>query len=214
MKRILQRLKTEQGFSLTELLVTILIMGFVGVMITTGAATVQRVYRKVIAHSNAQSALSTTASLIKDQLAFADPESGITTGRDGSSITFKNLNSGDQTITLYPGSEDVNKDAQGNTEKDGGITSLNEEAGTGTNTTKTQRGFYLVYTTDSGSTTVPLLSDSAITTDLCVSFGEKGGFSYDPSKKTITVNNLTVQDLKTDSSVQASVSFTIRLLNS
>ncbi len=209
MRRILQRLKTEQGFSLTEQLATILIMGFVGIMVTTGAATVQKVYRKVIAHANAQSALTTTAGLLRDQLAFADPET-VQVHSDGT-ISFKNLNSGDQTITIYPGN----------------MTNTSTEAAPeGSSTEKevkedlNKRGFYLVYAvtktdasdTTTTKTTVPLLSDSAITSDLCVGFDTNGGFEWNKGSNTLTVKNLMVKDLKTDS-IQAGTDFTIRLLN-
>ena len=186
-QKLLHKLNKRQGFSLTEMLATVLIMGFVGIIITTGAATVQRVYRKVVAHANAQTALTTTITLMKDQLAFADPES-ITVS--GTMISFQNLNSGEQTITLNPGS------------------------GTGT----ANRGFTLTYTAGDGtgtsSTTLPLLSDSAITSDLCVCFDTDAdsGFSWDPATKVITVTKLVAKDTRTDT-VQARASFKVLLVN-
>ena len=190
-QKLLHKLNKRQGFSLTEMLATVLIMGFVGIIITTGAATVQRVYRKVVAHANAQTALTTTITLMKDQLAFADPESvgnGSETGTgfgNSQTIVFKNLNSGEQTITLNPGTAN--------------------------------RGFTLTYTAGNGtgtsSTTLPLLSDSAITSDLCVCFdGTDSGFSWDPTTKVITVTNLVAKDTRTDT-VQARASFKVLLVN-
>ena len=190
-QKLLHKLNKRQGFSLTEMLATVLIMGFVGIIITTGAATVQRVYRKVVAHANAQTALTTTITLMKDQLAFADPESvgnGSETGTgfgNSQTIVFKNLNSGEQTITLNPGTAN--------------------------------RGFTLTYTAGNGtgtsSTTLPLLSDSAITSDLCVCFdGTDSGFSWDPATQVITVTNLVAKDTRTDT-VQARASFKVLLVN-
>ena len=189
-QKLLHKLNKRQGFSLTEMLATVLIMGFVGIIITTGAATVQRVYRKVVAHANAQTALTTTITLMKDQLAFADPESvgnGSETGTgfgNSQTIVFKNLNSGEQTITLNPGTAN--------------------------------RGFTLTYTTGDGtgtnSTSLPLLSDSAITSDLCVCFDTDGGFTWDPTTKVITVTNLVAKDTRTDT-VQARASFKVLLVN-
>ena len=189
-QKLLHKLNKRQGFSLTEMLATVLIMGFVGIIITTGAATVQRVYRKVVAHANAQTALTTTITLMKDQLAFADPESvgnGSETGTgfgNSQTIVFKNLNSGEQTITLNPGTAN--------------------------------RGFTLTYTTGDGtgtnSTSLPLLSDSAITSDLCVCFDTDGGFTWDPTTKVITVTNLVAKDTRTDT-VQARASFKMLLVN-
>ena len=189
-QKLLHKLNKREGFSLTEMLATVLIMGFVGIIITTGAATVQRVYRKVVAHANAQTALTTTITLMKDQLAFADPESvgnGSETGTgfgNSQTIVFKNLNSGEQTITLNPGTAN--------------------------------RGFTLTYTPGDGtgkhSTSLPLLSDSAITSDLCVCFDTDGGFTWDPTTKVITVTNLVAKDTRTDT-VQARASFKVLLVN-
>ena len=181
-QKLLHKLNKRHGFSLTEMLATVLIMGFVGIIITTSAATVQRVYRKVVAHANAQTALTTTITLMKDQLAFADPESIM---ESGTTISFQNLNSGEQTITLNPGTAN--------------------------------RGFTLTYTAGDGTgtastTTLPLLSDSAITSDLCVCFDTDGGFTWDPTTKVITVTKLVAKDTRTDT-VQARASFKVLLVN-
>ena len=229
-QKLLHKLNKRQGFSLTEMLATVLIMGFVGIVITTGAATVQRVYRKVVAHANAQTALTTTITLMKDQLAFADPESigdASVTGEgfgNSQTIVFKNLNSGEQMITLNPGTATIDSSAAaGGTN---GTTGIDVEAGgtngvsngtTGSGTAN--RGFTLTYTAGDGTgtastTTLPLLSDSAITSDLCVCFDTDGssGFSWDPATKVITVTNLVAKDTRTDT-VQACASFKVLLVN-
>ena len=220
-QKLLHKLNKRQGFSLTEMLATVLIMGFVGIVITTGAATVQRVYRKVVAHANAQTALTTTITLMKDQLAFADPESigdGSGTGAfSGASqtISFQNLNSGEQTITLNPGtaSGTVTIDQSAAAGGTNGVS--NGTTGSGT----ANRGFTLTYTAGDGTgtastTTLPLLSDSAITSDLCVCFDTDAdsGFSWDPATKVITVTNLVAKDTRTDT-VQARASFKVLLVN-
>ena len=228
-QKLLHKLNNRRGFSLTEMLATVLIMGFVGIIITTGTATVQRVYRKVVAHANAQTALTTTITLMKDQLAFADPKSigdASVTGEgfgNSQTIVFKNLNSGEQMITLNPGTATIDSSATaGGTN---GTTGIDVEAGgtngvsngtTGSGTAN--RGFTLTYTTGDGtgtnSTTLPLLSDSAITSDLCVCFDTDGssGFSWDPATKVITVTNLVAKDTRTDT-VQACASFKVLLVN-
>ena len=228
-QKLLHKLNNRRGFSLTEMLATVLIMGFVGIVITTGAATVQRVYRKVVAHANAQTALTTTITLMKDQLAFADPESigdASVTGEgfgNSQTIVFKNLNSGEQMITLNPGTATTDSSATaGGTN---GTTGIDVEAGgtngvsngtTGSGTAN--REFTLTYTTGDGTgtnnTTLPLLSDSAITSDLCVCFDTDGssGFSWDPATKVITVTNLVAKDTRTDT-VQARASFKVLLVN-
>lgn len=238
-QKLLHKLNKRHGFSLTEMLATVLIMGFVGIIITTGAATVQRVYRKVVAHANAQTALTTTITLMKDQLAFADPESvgnGSETGTgfgNSQTIVFKNLNSGEQTITLKPGTAsgtaatDPSAAAggtNGTTDVVNGATGGAADAGTtgeGNGTTgggTANRGFTLTYSaagTGTGTnTTLPLLSDSAITSDLCVCFDTDAdsGFSWDPATKVITVTNLVAKDIRTDN-VQARASFKVLLVN-
>ena len=242
-QKLLHKLNKQQGFSLTEMLATVLIMGFVGIIITTGAATVQRVYRKVVAHANAQTALTTTITLMKAQLAFADPESigdGSGTGAFSGvsqTISFQNLNSGEQTITLNPGSASGTATIDPNAAADGTGGTVNG-AGSGTNGTTgvdvtvggttgagngasgsgiANRGFTLTYTAGDGtgtsSTTLPLLSDSAITSDLCVCFdGDRSGFSWDPATQVITVTNLVAKDTRTDT-VQARASFKVLLVN-
>ncbi len=230
-RKLLHKLNKRQGFSLTEMLATVLIMGFVGIIITTGAATVQRVYRKVVAHANAQTALTTTITLMKDQLAFADPDSigsASVTGagfEDSQTIVFKNLNSGEQTITLNPGTAsgaaaiDPSTAAGGTNGTTGGAADVGTTGGgNGTNGTGTaNRGFTLTYTAGDGtgtsSTSLPLLSDSAITSDLCVCFdGDTSGFSWDPAMQVITVTNLVAKDTRTDT-VQARASFKVLLVN-
>ena len=211
-QKLLHKLNKRQGFSLTEMLATVLIMGFVGIIITTGAATVQRVYRKVVAHANAQTALTTTITLMKDQLSFADPES--ITG-SGTTISFQNLNSGEQTITLNPGTASGTATIDPSAAAGGtnGVSNGTTESGTA------NRGFTLTYTAGDGtetasSTTLPLLSDSAITSDLCVCFDTDAisGFSWDPATKVITVTNLVAKDTRTDT-VQARASFKVLLVN-
>ena len=253
-QKLLHKLNKRQGFSLTEMLATVLIMGFVGIIITTGAATVQRVHRKVVAHANAQTALTTTITLMKDQLAFADPDSigdGSGTGAFSGvsqTISFQNLNSGEQTITLKPGTAsgtvtiDPNAVAGGTGGTVNGVGSVTNGmtgvdvtvggtngttggaadvgttgGGNGTNGTGTaNRGFTLTYTAGDGTgtsgTTLPLLSDSAITSDLCVCFDTDGGFTWDPTTKVITVTKLVAKDTRTDT-VQAHASFKVLLVN-
>ena len=242
-QKLLHKLNKRHGFSLTEMLATVLIMGFVGIIITTGAATVQRVYRKVVAHANAQTALTTTITLMKDQLAFADPESigggsGTETGFENSqTIVFQNLNSGEQTITLNPGTAsgtaatDPSAAAGGTGGTVNGVGSVTNGTtggaadvgttggGNSTNGTGTaNRGFTLTYSaagTGTGTnTTLPLLSDSAITSDLCVCFDTDAdsGFSWDPATKVITVTKLVAKDTRTDT-VQARASFKVLLVN-
>ena len=214
--KLLHKLNKRQGFSLTEMLATVLIMGFVGIIITTGAATVQRVYRKVVAHANAQTALTTTITLMKDQLAFADPQSignASVTGagfENSQTIVFQNLNSGEQTITLNPGTASGTATTDPSAAADGTNGADNGTSGSGT----ANRGFTLTYSggTGTSTSTLSLLSDSAITSDLCVCFDGDGGFTWDPATQVIAVTNLAAKDTRTDT-VQARASFKVLLVN-
>ena len=69
------KIKSKNGFSLTETLTTLIIMSFVGIMITSGMATAMRVYKQVTEYARAQILYSTAYILINDDLIYADPTS-------------------------------------------------------------------------------------------------------------------------------------------
>lgn len=61
----------QAGFSMTELLATTLIMGMVTAITAAGIPTVKSVYERVVLTSNAEVMLSTTTTLIKQELGTA-----------------------------------------------------------------------------------------------------------------------------------------------
>lgn len=59
------------GFTLTEMLVTTLILALVSTLMATGIPVAIDTYQKVVKTSNAQLALSTTVSIVKNELGLA-----------------------------------------------------------------------------------------------------------------------------------------------
>ncbi len=83
-----QKLKENKGSTLPELLMTVLIIALIGSALTGGLVVVQRCYRRITELSHAETLLSTTATLLTDQLEYAVSLSG-----DGDSFVFVNANS-------------------------------------------------------------------------------------------------------------------------
>ena len=70
-KRLFKKLKGNKGFSLSELLITVAIMGFVSLIAAGGVAAAQRSYPKINDAANSQVAMSTAITLLRDELAMA-----------------------------------------------------------------------------------------------------------------------------------------------
>lgn len=70
------------GFTITELLVALLVVTMVSIIVATGVPSAINAYRGVVASSNAQVALSTTTTVLRDELGMA---TGVTSnsGTDG-----------------------------------------------------------------------------------------------------------------------------------
>ena len=66
------RLTDNRGFSLVEMLLTTLIMSLVMVVVTSGAAVAQKLYRNTMAKADAQMILSQVERYLRDDLSFAD----------------------------------------------------------------------------------------------------------------------------------------------
>lgn len=70
---VLNILRSQRGFSLSELLVTLVLVGLITTAIAGGIAMVARSYTKVVDRADAEQLLSTTVSRITDELSFAEP---------------------------------------------------------------------------------------------------------------------------------------------
>ena len=66
------RFADKRGFSLVEMLITTLIMSLVMVIVTSGSAVAQKLYRNTMAKADAQMVLSQIERYLRDDLSFAD----------------------------------------------------------------------------------------------------------------------------------------------
>lgn len=66
------KLKSKCGFTLAELLITILILLMVSSVVAAGVPAAANAYRKVMDAANAQMLLSTTVTSLRRELAFAE----------------------------------------------------------------------------------------------------------------------------------------------
>ena len=66
------RFADKRGFSLVEMLITTLILSLVMVIVTSGVAVAQKLYRNTMAKADAQMILSQIERYLRDDLSFAD----------------------------------------------------------------------------------------------------------------------------------------------
>ncbi len=79
-RAVCRKMKSNNGFSLTEVLATVLLVGLLGIGVTTGINTVSNTYLLIIRKANEQILLSTTLTELKNKLRYAadaETESGI-----------------------------------------------------------------------------------------------------------------------------------------
>ena len=92
-------LKETDGFSLTELLATMVILALIGMVVATGIPAAQQAYQNVMNASNADVYLSTTAGRLREVLGEADPED-VTAGSGDVLISFTSKKTGRQVSLL------------------------------------------------------------------------------------------------------------------
>ena len=71
MKEISKRLRAKTGFSLTEMLATVLIMSLVVASSVTGITAISSTYRKVLRQSNAEHLMTAVNTAMTGELSFA-----------------------------------------------------------------------------------------------------------------------------------------------
>ena len=108
MKRIIRKLKNTAGFTLAEMLLTVVILLLASGVVATGMPAAVNAYRNAIDAANAQVLLSTTVNALRDELSTArDVQvSGKTityTGTDTGSRSTIDLSSSPFTIQEYVG---------------------------------------------------------------------------------------------------------------
>ena len=96
---LLRKLNNKNGFSLTETLTTMIIMSFVGIMVTTGILSSSRVYKQITEYANAQLMLSNTITALHDEIIYALPDSlPDSLPKNSNEITFEHVKNGKETI--------------------------------------------------------------------------------------------------------------------
>ncbi len=120
-----QKIKENKGSTLAELLMTVLIIALIGSVLGGGLMVVQRCYRQITERSHAATLLSSTATLLADQLEYATDLS-----IDGDSISFLNANSKVRARISWTEAEGIVLSYQGGGAEEKGA-SDSEEMGTG-----------------------------------------------------------------------------------
>lgn len=97
-----RKLKENKGSTLTELLMTVLIISLIGSALGGGLVVVQRCYRQFTERAHAATLLSTTATLLTDNLEYA---TSLTNG--DNSISFVNANTQARARLSWTGTEGI-----------------------------------------------------------------------------------------------------------
>ena len=92
-----KKLSEEKGFSLAETLIAVMIVLLVSIVVAAGMPAAKDAYYKVIESANAQVFLSTTLTVLRDELTTATV-TGVSD--DGNSIEYVNPITGSSRITL------------------------------------------------------------------------------------------------------------------
>ena len=161
------KLGKNGGYTLIEMMFSTLIVGFIAMMMVSGAYLAQQSYMKVVDRANAEVLLSTTVTMLRSELSTA---SGITVGPNGNDVAGKAIryNKGTSGYVGTISSEVPDED---------GVTAVAEEEGTEE-----------IMISEYGGKR-QFVSDVTATNGLKVSFE---GISY--SGSTVTVTGLAVKN--------------------
>lgn len=170
--------KSQGGFTLTEMLVTMLIMVMASILLATGVPAAMDTYSKTVNAANAQVALSTTVSAMRGELSLA---SDVRYSADKSKVYYLS-NSEGCWISLGQSQSSDGKGLEKTYYK--GVLAPGEDVSS--------------LQIDSTIDPVPLIADASITDSLRVRVGGdkgKNGFAEDSSgQDVVAVNNLRVED--------------------
>ncbi len=87
-----KKLNSRAGFTLTEMLLAVLILLMVSVIVITGIPAAKNAYEKVVLASNAQVLMSTTITTLRNELGTANDIKGDDTA--GMGVTYYNMTRG------------------------------------------------------------------------------------------------------------------------
>ena len=85
-KTLKTKLRARQGFTLSELLITVVLVGLITLAIAGGIGMVSRSYTKVVDRADAETLLATTLNKMQDELCFARVDLETPTGTDNWSF--------------------------------------------------------------------------------------------------------------------------------
>lgn len=88
---IKHKIRETKGFSLSELLVVVVIVTLLSIMIATGTDTAVRAYGRMTDETNAEVLLSTCVTMLRNELTTATE---ISVADDKKSVSFKNVGTG------------------------------------------------------------------------------------------------------------------------
>ncbi len=94
-ERLKKRLREERGFTLLELLVSTFVLLLATSIVATGIPVARNAIMRLVDTANARTLLSTTTTVLRDQLGFAN---SITPSGDGKSVTFIDGRTGSQSV--------------------------------------------------------------------------------------------------------------------
>ena len=98
--RAKDKLRSQNGFTLAETMLAVLILLLVSVIVATGMPAAKNAYEKIVVASNAQALLSTAATSLRNELGTAwnviiDDDTAITkAGKEGTFVTYNSANTG------------------------------------------------------------------------------------------------------------------------
>jgi prepilin-type N-terminal cleavage/methylation domain-containing protein len=84
-ERLKKRLREERGFTLVELLVSTIVLLLATSIVATGIPVARNAIMRLVDTANARTLLSTTTTVLREQLGFAN---SITPSADSKSVTF------------------------------------------------------------------------------------------------------------------------------
>ena len=88
MNRLKNRLKNNKGFTLAELLITVLILLMVSSVVAGGIPVAANALGKMVDAAHAETLLATTYTALRDELSTAVPSRTITVSSNGKSIRY------------------------------------------------------------------------------------------------------------------------------
>ena len=109
MNKLVKKFKNRIGTTLVELLATVVLLGIMGVALTTGIHAIQNTYNKIVRKANEQTLLSTTLIEMRNEIRHSvdyDDKTGRFQSKDGYWFAFYNGDGADNKkgiiIKYYP----------------------------------------------------------------------------------------------------------------